>query len=359
MSNSSDHRDPRPAGKGGPYLNVAAPAGSKAGTSYSRFIPREELGSFTAWQPGTLSGSERRAEDRRQEDRGTADRRAGAADTALADGVPNDAGMGAVNGGANGGANGSANGARHGLPGSVRPGAAATGAPPAPSAAEWQARVTAARQAGYHDGYRDGLVALEGFKQSFTQQNTAQIGALLVAFDEQLQSLDGEMAQALARTALLLAQQVLRSEVQQRPELVAEVARQAINTVMHSARQVTVHVHPLDLPLVSQGAEETLSARGARLRPDSAINRGGVLVHSDVGTVDARLDTRWAEAVAAFGVPPLPYHHSQPAAAPRAASAATDTDTDTDHGSGSGESRGESIEQSAEFSTELRSAEAP
>ena len=351
MSNSSDRRDPRPAGKGGPYLNVAAPAGSKAGTSYSRFIPREELGSFTAWQPGALSGSERRTEDRRHEDRGTADRRAGAADPALADGVPNGAGLGAVNGGANG--------ALHGLPGSARPGAAATGAPPAPSAAEWQARVTAARQAGYHDGYRDGLVALEGFKQSFTQQNTAQIGALLVAFDEQLQSLDGEMAQALARTALLLAQQVLRSEVQQRPELVAEVARQAINTVMHSARQVTVHVHPLDLPLVSQGAQETLSARGARLRPDSAINRGGVLVHSDVGTVDARLDTRWAEAVAAFGVPPLPYHHSQPAAAPRAASAATDTDPDTDHGSGSGESHSESIEPSAEFSTELRSAEGP
>lgn len=357
MSSTSDRSDPRPAGKGGPYPNVAAPAGSKPGSSYSRFIPREELGNFTAWQPGALQGNERRAEDRRHEDRGTADRRAGTANTVPGGGMPN----GADRGGMNGGASGRANGALQGMPGSAQPGAAAAAAPPAPSAAEWQARVTAARQAGYHDGYRDGLVALEGFKQSFTQQNTAQIGALLVAFDEQLQSLDGEMAQALARTALLLAQQVLRSEVQQRPELVAEVARQAINTVMHSARQVTVHVHPLDLPLVSQGAEETLSARGARLRPDSAINRGGVLVHSDVGTVDARLDTRWAEAVAAFGVPPLPYHHSQPAAAPRAASAATDTDTDpdTDHGSGSGESRGESIEQSAEFSTELRSAEAP
>lgn len=333
MSNSSDRGDSRPAGKGGPYLNVAAPAGSKPGSSYSRFIPREELGSFTAWQPGALHGNERRAEERRHEDRGTADRRAGAANTGPAGGAPNGADRGSINGGANGGANGSANGGPngrtngtlHGMPGGARPGAAAAAAPPAPSAAEWQARVTAARQAGYHDGYRDGLVALEGFKQSFAQQNTAQIGALLVALDEQLQSLDGVMAQAVARTALLLAQQVLRSEVRQRPELVAEVARQAINTVMHSARQLTVHVHPLDLPLVSQGAEEALSARGARLRPDSSINRGGVLVHSDVGTVDARLDTRWAEAVAAFGVPPMPYDHAQPATTPRAASAAPDT----------------------------------
>ncbi len=154
-------------------------------------------------------------------------------------------------------------------------------------------------------------MALEGFKQSFAQQNTAQIGALLTAFDEQLQALDGDLAQALARTALLLAQQVLRSEVQQRPELVAELARQAVNTVMHSARQLTVHVNPHDLPLVSQGADEVLQARGARLRADSAIARGGVLVSSDVGTVDARLDTRWAEAVAAFGVPPLPFDEAR------------------------------------------------
>ena len=278
MTNSSEpkneRKDPRPAAKGGPFLNVAAPAGSKSNQAYGRFIPREELGNFTAWQPGPLAGVERRYEERRREERGTPDRRstsqavdetAQAADAAAAM-------------------------------------AAAAAAAAGPSVKQWQARVTAARQMGYKDGYRDGLVALEGFKQSLAQQNAAQIGGLLAALDEQLQALDGDMAQALARTALLLAQQVLRSEVQQRPELVAEVARQAVNTVMHSARQVTVHVHPQDMPLVSQGAQELLAARGAGLRADSAIQRGGVLVSSDVGTVDARLDTRWAEAVAALGV---------------------------------------------------------
>ncbi len=270
MTSSSDTSDTRSAAQGGPLPNVASPAGSKPSQSYSRFIPREELGAFKAWQPGALAGPDRRAEERRKEERGTGDRRA------------------------------SATGAG--------PSPAPAPAPaPGPSAAEWQARITDARKAGYQDGYRDGLVALEGFKQSFAQQNTAQIGALLTAFDQQLHALDADIAQTLARTALLLAQQVLRSEVQQRPELVAEVARQAVNAVMHSARQVSVHVHPQDLPLVQQGAEEALAARGARLRADSSLQRGGVLVNSDVGSVDARLDTRWAEAVAALGVRDLPF----------------------------------------------------
>ena len=35
----------------GPVRNVPSPAGSKAGSAYTRFIPREELQGFAAWQP--------------------------------------------------------------------------------------------------------------------------------------------------------------------------------------------------------------------------------------------------------------------------------------------------------------------
>ena len=231
------------------FKNVPAPPGSKAGTAYTRFIPREELGDFESWQPGTFGGA--------------------------------------------GSAGGSAGGSE----------AAAAMATPAaePTHGEWQAAIAAARQGGYQDGYRDGLVALENFKQSFAQQATSQIGALLDAFDAQFNQLDAQVAQAVSQTAVRLAQQVLRTELTQRPELVAKVAAEAVNAVMLSARHISVHVHPLDLPLVADGAEETLSARGARLHADPAIERGGVLVQSDVGAIDARLAARWAQAASALG----------------------------------------------------------
>ena len=226
------------------FRNIPSPPGSKAGTAYTRFIPREELGDFASWQPGTFKGE------------------------------PAAGGSG---------------------------GAPAAAAPQEPTAAEWQARVQAARQAGYQDGYRDGLVALENFKQTFAQQATAQIGALLDAFDTQFDHIDAQAARAVSRVAVQLAQQVLRAELAQRPELIAVVAAEAVNAVMLSARHITVHVHPLDLPLVADGAEETLAARGARLHADAGIERGGVLVNSDVGAIDARLATRWAQAAAALG----------------------------------------------------------
>jgi len=229
----------KPGGK----RNVPPPACGKTGSPYARFIPREELGDFASWRPGTFGTT------------------AGDATDTAAD----------------------------------------AGETAAPTAEEWQARATAARQTGYQEGYRDGLVALESFKQSFAQQTTAQIGALLDAFDRQLGALDGEAAQAVSRIAVQLARQVLRTELQQRPELVAQVAAEAVNAVMLSSRHIAVHVHPQDLPLVSEGAAEALQARGARLHADPDIERGGVQVYSDVGAIDARIQTRWAQAAAALG----------------------------------------------------------
>lgn len=212
-------------------------------SSYTRFIPREELGDFEAWKPGSLNGAPPRPN--------------------LAPPPPP--------------------------------------APAEPTAEEWQAKIAAARQEGYQSGYRDGLVALEGFKQSFAQQATAQIGALLEGFDRELSALERQMAEAVARTAVQLARQVVRHELQTRPELVARVAAEAVNAVLLSARHIGVQVHPDDLPLVAEGAEEALQARGARLFENPKIGRGGVLVESDVGSIDARIEVRWAEAAAALG----------------------------------------------------------
>jgi flagellar assembly protein FliH len=79
------------------------------------------------------------------------------------------------------------------------------------------------------------------------------------------------------------------------------VATEAVNNVLMSARHITVQVHPLDLPLVAEGAEEALQARGARLLANATIERGGVLVESDVGCIDARVASRWAQAAANLG----------------------------------------------------------
>jgi len=226
-----------------------AAAASARPSVYSRFIPREELSSFSAWDPGDLGGA------------------TAAGPAAQASGEAGRAGV----------------------------------------AEQLAEQLLLARQSGYQDGYRDGLVALEGFKQSFARQATSQVGALLQSIGGQLDALQEEMAKALVQSAFGLARQVVRSELASRPEAAAIVAREAIDTLLLSARHITLRVHPDDHAHVAEGAGDVLAARGARLVVDAALSRGGCLVESDIGVIDASIETRWLRAVAALGgQPPWP-----------------------------------------------------
>ena len=160
-----------------------------------------------------------------------------------------------------------------------------------------------AHHAGYQAGYRDGLVALESFKQTFAMQMTAQLGQLTSAFDEAFAEMEGQVAASVARTATALARQVVRSELVARPELIAQVASEAVNAVLLSARHIRIYVHPDDLALVQGGAGEALAARQARLLADAALSRGGCRIDSDLGSIDASIETRWAQGAATLGQP--------------------------------------------------------
>lgn len=190
---------------------------------------------------------------------------------------------------------------RPGAPQPPAPSAAAPVEPPPPPEPSLQEQLHAARQGGYQDGYRDGLAALDAFKQSFAKQMSQQLGALVQGFDAEMQALEGEMAQAVARIAVELARQVVRSELAQRPELIARVAHDAVEALQLSARHVRVRVHPDDFPLVQEGAGQELQAREAQLVPDADVARGGVKVDADIASVDATISARWLQAVSAIG----------------------------------------------------------
>jgi len=173
--------------------------------------------------------------------------------------------------------------------------------------AEREQQVHDARQAGYQDGYRDGLAALDSFKESFANQVTSQVGQLLQAFDREIQALEQQIAEGVVSVATALAREVVRDELATRPELVAQVAQQAMGALLKTARHVTVALHPEDHVLVADACSEQLAALEAQLVARPSIARGGCLVESDVGSVDARITTRWAEAARRLGSP-LPWH---------------------------------------------------
>ncbi len=172
-----------------------------------------------------------------------------------------------------------------------------------PTREEIDTEVAVARQRGYDQGYGEGVAAQKALDDDRAQQAHRQMGDLLRAFDAELSALEVEMAQTLARAATRLAREVLRAELATKPEHVAALARDAVDAMLASARHLVVKVHPQDVDLVEHGAGDVIHARGGRIVADAALERGSVLVTSDIGAVDATLAARWRDATAALSAP--------------------------------------------------------
>ena len=300
--------------------------GGSVPNSYTRFIPREELGSFAAWNPQPF---EKPPVDKADPAGDSGVRKQSFSERAAAS-VPLTVKSPSASAAASAKA---AVGAKPvtaptaarpapkpapkanvtsikrqplvgGMPGEEAPLPPEPPAPPEP-APDVEELIDKAHKSGYQDGYRNGLIALESYKQTQAAQLAAymndQIGALASDFHHRLESLEQQLAGRIAGVALELARQVVRSELDQRPEAVLTVAEEALGVLLSSAKQIVVRLNPDDNALAQGSLTEVLQARGARLMPDAAVTRGGCLVESDIAVVDASVEARWFRAAAAMG----------------------------------------------------------
>jgi flagellar assembly protein FliH len=158
-----------------------------------------------------------------------------------------------------------------------------------------QAEAEAIRAAARTDGFAAGIA--EG-----REQLAAALAALTQAAAE-LAAMREQEGDALERDAvelaLQLAEKVLAGAVTVEPERVIDVVRGALRRLAER-RRVTVLVHPEDLELVRAAADGLAAELGGiehcDVQAERRIGRGGALVRTDEGQVDACVETQLARA---------------------------------------------------------------
>ena len=120
---------------------------------------------------------------------------------------------------------------------------------------------------------------------------------LLIRARAEHQKMLADMQDDVVNLALEVARKVIHRQIELTPEIVVDICSRAMNRVL-SARALILRVHPDDLPVVESRYDAlSLQARaGASLQlvADSEIQRGGCLIDSDCGRIDARLETQLA-----------------------------------------------------------------
>src|SRR5580658_6178688 len=102
----------------------------------------------------------------------------------------------------------------------------------------------------------------------------------------------------LVRLAVGIAERVLHQQIALDRGVVVEMAKVAIGRLVEK-ESVTVRVNPGDLERMREHRDELLSSgeiKNFRVVEDQRVDRGGVVVETDGGTIDARISTQVNEA---------------------------------------------------------------
>jgi flagellar assembly protein FliH len=153
----------------------------------------------------------------------------------------------------------------------------------------------AARAEGHADGVEAGLAEARG-------QVAAALATLRAAAAE-LDAVRERTAEAVERDAvelaLAVAEKVVAGTLAVEPERVLDVVRGALRRLTER-RRVTVLVHPDDLELVRGAAPGFAAELGGiehcEVQAERRLTRGGAVVRTDEGQVDASVETQLARA---------------------------------------------------------------
>jgi flagellar biosynthesis/type III secretory pathway protein FliH len=152
-----------------------------------------------------------------------------------------------------------------------------------------------ARAEGYEAGQRAAAVeAQERFDPAL-----AALGEAISQAREMRERVADEVERHAVELGLQIAEKALASAVASNPERVVEVVRGALRCLVERER-VVILVNPQDLETVRGAAADLVGSLGGiehcEVQEERRVNRGGAVVRSAAGEIDARLETKLERA---------------------------------------------------------------
>lgn len=164
---------------------------------------------------------------------------------------------------------------------------------PEPPQIDLEAEAEAARAAGHEAGFQAGLI--EAHQQMAAAIAALQEAAAGVAAERDRVSTAVE--DATVDLALRIAEQAIAGAVAVKPERVVDVVRGALRRLVERDR-VTILVNPDDMELVRAASEGLVAELGGMehcdVQAERRVTRGGAVVRTLEGEVDATLETKLA-----------------------------------------------------------------
>lgn len=173
----------------------------------------------------------------------------------------------------------------------------ATSTGPTGPAEDREAELTRLRDAARAEGYAEGLAA----GREAGEQACGRMKQLVESFSTTLDNLDFRLADMVLELALDVARQVVAGELAARPDRILDVVNLALKQMAETSREARLLLNPDDAVLVRPHLDQVLDKNRLRIVEDTRIVRGGCLIETAQGDLDATLPARWRQVVQVLG----------------------------------------------------------
>lgn len=147
---------------------------------------------------------------------------------------------------------------------------------------------------GYAQGERAGIEA--GGKRA--EAMLRRVAHTLTELGSLRETLIQQTERQMVQLALTIARRIVYREVSLDPELIAAMAHVALKK-LGTTSPATIRLNPEDYTVVA-GDGERWAGMPVNVVPDPAISRGGCLVESEFGRIDASIDRQFQEMTRAL-----------------------------------------------------------
>ena len=146
------------------------------------------------------------------------------------------------------------------------------------------------------------IIKEQAFKEGF-QEGLVSLNKHLLALDEELKVLRGEIQQKILPLALKAARKVIGEELRLHPDRIVDIVLNSLKPVTQH-KKIVIYVNKADLDLLEHSKSkikkifEHLESLSIQERND--IEPGGCMIQTEAGIINAQLENQWQALESAF-----------------------------------------------------------
>ena len=153
---------------------------------------------------------------------------------------------------------------------------------------------------GKEEGFREAKQNIEIKYEALLSEVSKDYATILQALDTKLQEYEESFAHLVATLSMRIAEKIIYHEINERPNI-ENLLKEAASKII-GANKVLIRMHPEEIGRLKQaGVTTEYDEKRVQFETSERVSRGGVMIESEIGNVDATVETRLTELFKLIG----------------------------------------------------------